>query len=569
MYRKTGEQRGTEYPLIKIFILKFTRGFLLVFFVACLSSSSHAQNFPPLNFVIDDSTATQGYFFMSPYSNVPSFIYARPHLILDRFGRIIYYQVFQSATNQNPTIDFKIQPDGRISYYNFDQDKFFLMDSTFTVVDSIRIVNGFETDLHDIQILPNNHYLLLGLETRYENLSSYHWFGISHNLPGSTNAQVVGVVIQEFDQNKVLVWEWKGHDHYQFGDVNQVYLFSPNKVDWTHANAVELDNDGNILLSLRHFDEITKINHSTGNIIWRMGGKQNQFSFPNDPVRFSGQHDIRRVSATSVSMLDNGQFTTPPMCRALEYSLDEINKIATLTWEYTYDSSMYSTACGDHQYIKNGNHMVDFGFTNTAAPWMVVVKPDKTKVLEVSYPSGYISYRAFNYITLPWQLHQPNVACQKTGDTYYLVAEPGHPEYHWSTGATTSSIPITSTGDYWVFVPYGAGFISSDHIYITDMLNPCVLTNVNPPLTPKEINLKCIPNPATDRSRILFSLPENSNVIISLISLLGTEIQRPVQGNFPAGNHEVTMDVSFLDSDVYILSLTVNNTRVIRKVIVQ
>ncbi|GIT32243.1 MAG: hypothetical protein Ct9H300mP2_3220 [Candidatus Neomarinimicrobiota bacterium] len=43
-------------------------------------------------------------------------------------------------------------------------------------------------------------------------------------------------------------------------------------IDYVHANAIELDNDGNILLSCRHMDEITKINHQTGEIIWRLGG---------------------------------------------------------------------------------------------------------------------------------------------------------------------------------------------------------------------------------------------------------------------------------------------------------
>src|SRR5512138_3527317 len=174
------------------------------------------------------------------------------------------------------------------------------------------------------------------------NLSSYHYFGLNHNVPGSTNAEVFGVVIQEFNENKELVWEWKGHDHYQFGDVDPIWLFNPNKVDWTHANAVERDTDGNILLCLRHFNEITKIDYATGNIIWRLGGKQNQFSFPNDPVRFTGQHDIRRVGNSSVTLFDNGQYTNPPVSRALEYELDESNKVATLEWEYIYDSSLTS-----------------------------------------------------------------------------------------------------------------------------------------------------------------------------------------------------------------------------------
>jgi hypothetical protein len=490
---------------------------------------------------------------------------------LDKIGRVIYYRIFSKGINPNPTIDFKLQPNGQMSYFNTNREKHIIMDSTFVMVDSIECANGFVTDQHDLLILSDNHYLLFGTEIRIMNLTSYHYFGINHTAPGGANAQVFGVVIQEFDENKDLIWEWNGHDHYQFGDVDPRWLSNPNKVDWTHANAVERDNDGNILLSLRHFNEITKIDHETGHIIWRLGGKQNQFTFPNDPIRFTGQHDIRRVSDSSVSLFDNGQYTTPRLCRGLEYSLDETNKIATLVWEYIYDSSMYSIACGSHQYIENGNHLVDFGFTNKSGgyPWMVVVKPDQSKVLEIKYPTGYISYRAFNYPTLPWQLNRPVVECQNMGSDYFLVAEPGQTEYHWSTGDTTSSIQITDTGEYWVFVPYGSGYLSSEHIIITDIMNPCIFTYVPFKDVTNDINVRVLPNPATDYTRIFFHLPSSSKVIISTHSLLGAEILNPIKGNYSAGQHEVTMESSSLNSGIYFLSIIVNETRIVKKLIIR
>jgi len=542
-------------------------------FLLCLGLSlpftGSAQNFPPMSVVISDSSATVGYYFLSPYTNMPPFNYEHPLMVLDRYGRIVFYKTFAGPLNQNITNDFKLQPDGRMSFFNTTKRRFFLMDSTFTVVDSIGCVNDFETDTHDLQVLPDHHYLLLGMEVRIMNLSSYHWFGPNHTTPGGTNAQVTGVVVQEFDENKALIWEWKGHDHYQFGDVDQEWLSTPNIVSWTHANAVERDNDGNILISLRHFNEITKIDRNTGDIIWRLGGKANQFTFLNDPVRFTGQHDIRRVSDTSVSIFDNGQYTNPPMARALEYALDETNKTANLVWEYIYDSSKYSSACGNHQYIGNGNHLIDYGFFWTGEPWMVVVKPDKTKVLEISLPNRYISYRAFNYPTLPWSLNRPAVTCEKIGTDYYLVAEEGFPEYKWSTGATTSSIPITSTGDYWVFVPYGEGYLSSEHISITDILNPCVNTATPDAANTSDLTLRCSPNPAKDRVEVLFDLPAESQVTLSMLSLWGIEIKRAFQGYCRAGKNMVLMDISALDRGVYLLSLKTGDSRIINRLIIQ
>ncbi|MBK6877832.1 MAG: hypothetical protein IPG99_15635 [Ignavibacteria bacterium] len=38
-------------------------------------------------------------------------------------------------------------------------------------------------------------------------------------------------------------------------------------MDYCHGNALEIDYDGNIILSSRNMSEITKISRSSGNII--------------------------------------------------------------------------------------------------------------------------------------------------------------------------------------------------------------------------------------------------------------------------------------------------------------
>jgi len=530
------------------------RRFFLLLAAGCLASPGISQNLPPLSFVFHDSAASQGYYFLSPYTNTPPFIYNHAQLILDNLGRVVFYRVFPKSNSPNATIDFKLQPEGHITYFDINRNKHMIMDSTFTVVDSIECLHGFITDQHDLRILPNHHYLLFGTENRIMNLSSYHYFGINHTTPGATNAQVMGVVIQEFDENKTLVWEWKGHDHYSFSDVDPVWLFSPSKVDWTHANAVEQDGDGNILISLRHFDEITKIDHASGNILWRFGGKQNQFTFLNDPTRFTGQHDVRRTASGNLSFFDNGQYTNPAVCRAVEYSLDENAKTSQLTWEYIYDSNMYSVACGNHYYIDNGNHLVDFGFVNSAGlPWMVVVRPDKSEVMEIHYPAGYISYRAFNYLTLPWQLHRPAVTCRRIGSQYYLEAEEGHPEYQWSTGDTTAMIPIADTGDYWVFVPYGSGYISSEHVRITDPLTPCFFAGVPP--VPTIQALSVLPNPASGSMHIAFALDTGSPVSFALVDRMGRERCRRAEERFASGRHEIRMNLAGIEPGLYFLRM--------------
>ena len=200
---------------------------------------------------------------------------------------------------------------------------------------------------------------------------------------------------------------------------------------------------------------------------------------------------------------------------------------------------------------------------------MVVVKPDKSEVLEFSYPVGYISYRAFNYLTLPWKLNRPTIDCQNTGSGYYLVAEPGHPEYRWSTGETTPSILVSDTGEYWVFVPYGAGYLSSERIKVTDILNPCLYLPAPSREEPDKISFNFVPNPATDRVRIVFSLTSNSTVSLSIKTITGAGVHNVLSGNYAAGTHEITIHVSSLDKGIYILSMVTDKTRIVRKLIIQ
>src|SRR4030095_8373358 len=93
-----------------------------------------------------------------------------------------------------------------------------------------------------------------------------------------------------------------------------------------------------ILISCKNMNELTKINHATGDIIWRMGGENNQFTFINDniPEHFHSQHDLRRLSNGNISIYNNGNGLPVLVSSAKEYAIDEINKIATLVWYYEH-----------------------------------------------------------------------------------------------------------------------------------------------------------------------------------------------------------------------------------------
>lgn len=467
---------------------------LLLICILLLSNLNlKAQNYPGFTAQVFDSTSS-GYYFTS-VNKFGSATYPQTQFILDGKGNVVYYNsVFSS--------DYKIQDNGMISYSN--ASKFYLLDSTFMKHDSVRCKNGIQHDGHDLQILPNGHYLLLGMENVTMDLSAYNLF-LGNGSPGSTTATVKAGVIQEQDANKQVVFEWHAKDHFSFADVDVARLFGPANVDWTHCNAVELDTDGNLLLSSRHFNEITKINRSTGAVMWRMGGNANQFTFINDSLKFAGQHDIRRLPNGHISLFDNGKNGLAHPAAAKEYQLDEQNLTATLVWSYVNNPLTNSTAMGNAQRLANGNTLIDYGNVVDGDVVFNVVKPSGAKVFELRFDDSLAAYRSFAYSTLPWNLNRPVISCVQNGSNYFLDAGSGYSGYTWNTGATTQQIQVNDTGKYWVFVPKGVGgFISSEAVTVSNLANPCGtlagLAKIEP-MHPFEL----LPNPVKDKFTIHFN----------------------------------------------------------------
>jgi hypothetical protein len=509
-----------------------------------------SQVIPVYNVHVYDSTLT-GYFFLSSFN----FRNSQPvpitsQLILDGKGDVVFYKTFPANSF---TVDFKIQPNGKISYY--DDTKFYILDSTFSLIDSVSCP-GYETDPHDLQILNTGNFLLLGDEYDTINLSTYHYFNHNGSI-GSDSAIVQSQVVLILDSNKNILFDWHTKNYFQFGDVYPFWLDDPLHVDWTHCNAVEMDIDGNILLSIRHFNEITKINTTTKNIMWRMGGKNNQYTFYNDSVPFCGQHDIRRAHNGNITLFDNGMFNASHAARGIEYSLDEINKTATLVWNYSCASNVSSLATGNMQRINDNLRLVDFGVLTNGAICFSLVDSTNNELFQLSFPDSSFSYRAFYYPTLPWTLNRPVINCFQQGNLFYLQPSGNFNSYLWSTGDTTPVVQVTDTGRYFVFVPYGEGFIKSSVFNVNDVNDPCNTTGI-PEFELLFPEISVYPNPATKYFSVHFTSKLNSVFTLSILDPAG-KILFTKQWNHFNEVADFKVNIESLSPGIYFLELGVEN----------
>ncbi len=207
-------------------------------------------------------------------------------------------------------------------------------------------------------------------------------------------------MIQEFDENKNLVFEWRSYDHVTLLETNQnLHL---NVVDVTHTNSLEQDSDGNIIASHRHLSQVMKIDRSTGAVIWRLGGQMNEFTFTNDSEQFSYQHDARILSNGDLTLWDNGNGHLVHHSSAKEYQLDFMNRTARLVWSYSpidpaTGNAAYYSAMGSVQRLPNGNTFINCGLDYSATqPNLLEVTPAGQIVWELllNNDASLICYRS-------------------------------------------------------------------------------------------------------------------------------------------------------------------------------
>ncbi len=237
-----------------------------------------------------------GYIFLAPFS-VTNRDSANYLVITDNYGVPVFYK----KTSNGIVFNFDIESTGELTYHN---RYYFLMDSSYNIVDSIYMWHGYGTDEHECLILENHHTLLMGYDYQQISMDTVV-------TGGDPNATVIGLIIEELAGNGNVVFEWRSWDHFKITDAAPDIDLTQTRIDYVHGNAIEIDDDGNILLSSRNLDEVTKIDRQTGDIIWRWGGqycKNNQFTFLNDSIGFSHQHHIRRLPNGNYTLFDNKNF---------------------------------------------------------------------------------------------------------------------------------------------------------------------------------------------------------------------------------------------------------------------
>jgi hypothetical protein len=269
--------------------------------------------------------------------------------VIDNSGRVVWYHPF----DLDPGFNFQPQPNGRYVARPpsaHPAAPWIEIDPEGRTTRMLHCTNGLTTRFHDMLALPDGSFWLLCDERRTLDLS---------HLGGGSDVQVVGTTVQHIGAHGELLFQWSTFDHIPIVELSDSDRASA-LINWTHGNALEIDHDGNLLLSFRNLGEVVKVAVPSGWVLWRLGGPRSDFDFEGGSrAPFRHQHGVRVVGSGQLLLLDN--LGEPDGSRAELYALDDAERRLRLIAAYASIPTVIARVGGTTQSLPGGHTLVSFG----------------------------------------------------------------------------------------------------------------------------------------------------------------------------------------------------------------
>ena len=352
---------------------------------------------------------TPGEIFLSPVSLKDNPNPDGP-MIVDEQGELVWFQQSEGST----VFDFKPQTykgepvltwwEGRFAL-GWGYGEYIVTDDSYKELLRISAGNGYRGDFHDMILTPRDTALVKIYDRVEMDLRP---------VGGPRDGVVIDNVIQEIEpETGRVLYEWHSLDHVPLEE-SRVKPEGNRTYDPTHTNSIEVDGDGNLLVSARNTCAVYKLDRETGEVLWTLGGKDSDFEMGRG-TRFCFQHDARRVSDGVISLFDNsaGPSELRKESRAIVMEVDEEAKTAELMRAYKHPSDGFLAPNQASARVQpNGNMFVGWG----AAPVFSEFSKDGELLFNGTIASGKGSYRAVREDWAGNPRTAPSVAVQKRGD---------------------------------------------------------------------------------------------------------------------------------------------------------
>ncbi len=307
--------------------------------------------------------------------------------VVDEAGKTRWFLAYPDAEAlDHLPAGIKILPDGNMLFILGDRLR--IMDELGETLSEVTTNQlGVPLFHHDVIPLPNGNFMAISIEAReifYPADNQDHY--------------VVGDFLVEFTPSGVIAWSWSALDHLdpqrKRADFDNTFypIFSPTTgeqaKDWSHGNGViYVPEDDSFIFSMRHQDWVIKIDHKTGDVVWKLGD-EGDFSLSGDHWFFH-QHSPELQPDGSLLLFDNGVgdpnrdsslWTTRPMRLVLDTQTME----ATIDWVDGHEQYL-SLIAGDIDRLSNGNYLI---LDSTITDSVTMPFPSRSRIREVNPETG-------------------------------------------------------------------------------------------------------------------------------------------------------------------------------------
>jgi hypothetical protein len=368
------------------------------------------------------SEAEPGYIFLAPKKGGRG-----GPLIVDDAGEPVWFE----PSDEHEAADFRVQRyrgqpvltwwEGTEPTVGIGSGTFVIADASYRRIGVVRPGHGLDGDLHEFLITARDTALVLAYERVAHDLSS---------LGGPKDGYVFDSVVQEIEiESGRVLFEWRSLEHVDVAESAQRIpareASAAKPFDYFHVNSVDVDTDGNLLISARNTHAVYKVSRRSGAVIWTLGGQNGDFEM-GPGTRFAWQHDARRLADGTISVFDNSAIPkVADHSRVAVLRLDERARVASLVREYVHPLRLLSPHQGNAQPLRNGGVFVGWG----GEPHLTEFTGDGRVVFDGHLADGD-SYRAYRFRWRGRPIERPAVAARVSGDRGLTV----HASWNGATG---------------------------------------------------------------------------------------------------------------------------------------
>ena len=260
-------------------------------------------------------------------------------------------------------------------------------DSNYQRVARIAAGNGYQADLHDVQITPQGSAFITAFSPVHADLSA---------AGGARRGTVLDAVLQQVDiKTGLVMFEWHAFAHVPLEDSYTKPRGAHEPWDYFHINSVSLDpwGDGNFIISSRNtcaaYEICTALDASCG------ASEERRPSFHMGAGSgIAYQHDVRWHPDHTLTIFDDGAYPkVHAQSRVIRERIDWSTRTVRVVGRDVHDPPVLAGSQGNNELLPDGGSFVGWG----EAPYLSEFGTSGQMLFDARLPPTGASYRAFRF----------------------------------------------------------------------------------------------------------------------------------------------------------------------------